>query len=265
MNYDKGLKMWMFGGLLRGMGHLRSMMVTVTVSSDHWFRLITAHNISSTRVQANLLRLSTETLSTVAATTASDSHGVSSALEGVGNDEARGELEVAPRPDEIETSTSSLQYKLASGVRNNGTSRVAYIVLGVHVKEGNMLNPATIGVFADRPNVRHPDSSAVVRLEHDAVGNVKIVIHSSVVGGLESARPLGVTQVGQVDDVGFGNPISDYAFYLVELVVQQHELVPVALRPPSLVCVRGTGVFEATEHFGVGFVGRVPDCDTVLG
>jgi len=58
----------------------------------------------------------------------------------------------------------------------------AYIVLRVHIKESNVLNAATIGILADRSNVRHPDTSAVVGLEHDAVGDVQVVVHSLVIG-----------------------------------------------------------------------------------
>jgi len=58
--------------------------------------------------QANLLRLATETLSTIAAAAGCHSHAVSSALESIGHNEARGKLEVAPRADEIETSASRL-------------------------------------------------------------------------------------------------------------------------------------------------------------
>ena len=64
--------------------------------------------ISSTKIPPNLLGLATETLSTIAAATTSDSHGVSAALKGVGHNESRGKLEIAPRSDEIETSTSRL-------------------------------------------------------------------------------------------------------------------------------------------------------------
>ena len=65
---------------------------------------------SSTTIQANLLtnllRLAAKALPTIATTAASHSHAVSSALERVGDNEARGELEIAPRADEIETSAS---------------------------------------------------------------------------------------------------------------------------------------------------------------
>jgi hypothetical protein len=64
--------------------------------------------ISSMKIPLNLLRLAAETLATVAAATTSHSHGVSAALKGVGHNEPRRELEIAPRSNEIETSTSRL-------------------------------------------------------------------------------------------------------------------------------------------------------------
>jgi hypothetical protein len=133
--------------------------------------------------------------------------------------------------------------------------RGPYIVFWVHIEEGDMLNPTPIGILADRSDVGHPNTSAVVRLEHDAVGDVKVVVYSLVVSALESPGPLGVTQVGQVNDVGDRNPVGDHAFDFVELVVQQDELMPVALGPPALVGICGAGVLEAAEHLGVGLVG----------
>jgi hypothetical protein len=138
------------------------------------------------------------------------------------------------------------------------------IIFRVHVHESNMLDAAPIGVLADRSDVRHPDACAVVGLEHDAVGDVQVVVNGLVVGALEGACPLGVAQVGQVDDVGDGDAVRDHAFDFVELVVQQDELVPVALGPPPLVCIRGSGVLESAEHLRVGFVGRVPDGDRIF-
>jgi hypothetical protein len=131
----------------------------------------------------------------------------------------------------------------------------SYIVFWVHIEEGNVLNAAAIGILADRSDVGHPNTSAVIGLEHDAVGDVKVVVHGLVIGALESTGPLGVTQVGQVNDVGDRNPVGDHAFDLVKLVVQQDELMPVALGPPALVGICGPGVLETPEHLGVGFVG----------
>jgi hypothetical protein len=154
----------------------------------------------------------------------------------------------------------------------------------MHIKERNMLNPTPIRILGNRPYVRHPNPRAVyfhrlanvtyrenrparltVGLEHNPIGNIQIVIHSPVIGTLERPSPLGVPQVSQVDYVRDGDAVGDDAFDFVELVVQQHELVPVALGPPALVRVRGAGVLEAAEHFGVGFVGGVPDGDAVFG
>jgi hypothetical protein len=135
----------------------------------------------------------------------------------------------------------------------------------MHIKERNVLHPTPIRILANRPHVRHPDPRAVVRLEHHTISDIQIVVHSFVICRFECPGPLGVSQVGQVDDVRDGDAVGDDAFDFVELVVQQHELVPVALRPPALVRVRGAGVFEAAEHFGGGFVGRVPDSDAFLG
>jgi hypothetical protein len=216
-----------------------------------------------TTIRANLLRLATEALSTIATTARCNSHAVSSALKRVGDNEARGKLEIAPRPDEVETSASCLSNKSASS-RPETKSRISHIIFRVHIEERNMLNPAPIWILADRSHVRHPDACAVVGLEHDPVGDIQVVINGLVIGALEGACPLGLAQVGQVDDMGDGDSVCDHAFDFVELVVQEHELVPVALGPPALVCVCGSGVLEATEHLRVGFVGRVPDGDRVF-
>jgi hypothetical protein len=145
------------------------------------------------------------------------------------------------------------------------TRGFAYIILRVHVEHSKSLNPTTIRVLADRSNILDPNAGAVVGLEHDAVGDEEVVVDCLfAVRRLERASPLGVAQVGQVDDVGDWNAVGDDALHLVELVVQEDELVPVALGPLSLVGVCGSGVLEAAEHFGVGFVGRVPDGDGIF-
>ena len=140
----------------------------------------------------------------------------------------------------------------------------SYVIFGVHVKESKMLDAAAVGVLADGSDVSDPDSSSVVRLEHDAVSDVQVMINGDMICGFEGSGPLGFGQVGKVDDVGDWDAVFDHALHLVELIVQQHELVPVALGPPALVSVRRAGVLETTEHFRVGLVGRVPNRDPVF-
>jgi hypothetical protein len=110
----------------------------------------------------SLFRLATETLSAIATPAASHSEAVRSALKRVGYDEARGKLEVAPGSDEIETSTSRLSDKLVQRYPT-AESRVAatYIILRVHVEEGNVLDAAAIRMFADRSHVGNPDTCAI--------------------------------------------------------------------------------------------------------
>lgn len=69
--------------------------------------------------QPSLLRLATEALSTITTTAASDSEDVSSTLKSVRNDEARGELEVAPRADKAKTATSRLQKRESASYTQN--------------------------------------------------------------------------------------------------------------------------------------------------
>lgn len=134
----------------------------------------------------------------------------------------------------------------------------------MHVEEGNRLHTASVRVLADGAYILNPHASTVVGLEHDSVFDVEIVVNSAVVGGLEGAGPLGLSQVGQVDDVGDGNAVCDNPLDFVKLVVEKDELVPVALGPPALVSVGGAGVLKTAEHLGVSLVGRVPDGDGVL-
>lgn len=110
----------------------------------------------------------------------------------------------------------------------------------------------------------HPDSGTVVGLEHDAVLDVQVVIDGAVVGGFESAGPLGFGEVGQVDDVRDRYAVFHYTLHFVKLIVQEDELVPVALRPPALVGVSSTRVLEAAKHLRVSLVGGIPDSDAVF-
>ena len=152
---------------------------------------------------------------------------------------------------------------------NEGDSALARIVLGVDVEERLRSHALARGILLDRADVVHPDAVAVVGLVRKAVDNVQVVVDALLVGGPEVACVLGVLQVGEVGDVGHGAAGGGCAglVLLVQLVVEQDVLVPVALGPPALVHVRGAGVGQLGEDLGRGLAvlgGGVIDGDGVL-
>jgi len=134
---------------------------------------------------------------------------------------------------------------------NDSTNRV---ILGVDVEETLSLDALTSRVLANAANVVYPDTSAVVALVGETVDNVEVVVDTLAVGGVESTGGLGVAEVGEVDDVsdGAAGRSGTDSFLLVKLVVQEDVLVPVALSPPSLMAVGGTGVGEGGDDLRGG-------------
>lgn len=92
----------------------------------------------------------------------------------------------------------------------------------------------------------NPDTSAVVGRVHDVVLDVEVVVDGFVVGGLEESGVLGVAEVREIGDVGDWDAVcgASDAARLVELVVEEDVLVPVALGPPTLVSVLQTMLDE---------------------
>lgn len=120
------------------------------------------------------------------------------------------------------------------------------IILRVDVKEALDGNALAGRILAHRLDVVNPETRAVVTLVRKAIHNVKVVIDSLVISRKERSSRLGIAQIRQVDNVGNRAARSSRTcgFDFVELVVQEHVLVPVALGPPALVAVGRTGVRE---------------------
>lgn len=186
-------------------------------------------NESLSPILARLLRLAAETSATVTATTRSNTKHIGTTLKSVGQNESRRELEVTPSADEIIASTSG-------------------VIFRVHVEERESLDTAAIRVLADGAHIMDPDPGAIVGLEHDSIFDVQVMVNGAVVGGLEGAGPLGLGEVAEVDDVSDRDTVFDNTFHFVKFVVQKNELMPVALRPPALVCVGCTGVLKTAKH-----------------
>jgi hypothetical protein len=188
------------------------------------------------------------TLATTAALVDLDNENT--ALDRVDEDVSTGEQEMTPSPHERH-------------------SALARIILGIDIKERFRSHALTRGILLNRSNIVHPDAIPVIRLVRKAVYDVQVVVDALLIRGPEVARVLGVLQVREVGDVGDGAPRGSGAGFvlLVQLVVEQDVLVPVALGPPALVHVRGAGVGQLGEDLGRGLAvlgGGVVDGDGVL-
>jgi hypothetical protein len=142
------------------------------------------------------------------------------------------------------------------------------IVLGVDVEESVHRNIASSGVPANRADIVHPETSAVVALVGETVHDVQVVVNTLVVDCKEGPGRLGVAQITKIDDVRHGTAGRSWSLgtLLVELVVEDHELVAL-ISPPSLVAVCSARVAEAGEDLGcwVAFLaGGIVDGDGVL-
>lgn len=149
---------------------------------------------------------------------------------------------------------------------NNTTNRV---VLGVDVEETLSLDALSSRVLADAADIMHPDTSTVVALVGKSIDDVEVVVDALAVSGEESTGSLGVAEVGEIDDVGdraAGCSWTD-GLLLIELIVQEDVLVPVALSPPSLMAVGSAGVGESRDDLRCRVAvlhGGVVDGDGVL-
>lgn len=57
----------------------------------------------------------------------------------------------------------------------------------MHIKEREGVDPASVWVAGDGSDVLDPDTSAVVRLEHNAILDIKVVVNGTMVGRFEGA------------------------------------------------------------------------------
>lgn len=118
------------------------------------------------------------------------------------------------------------------------------VVLRVDIEEALDRDTLASRVFADGANVVYPDTSTIVALVGESINDVQVVVNTLAVSGVECSGGFRVAQVGKVDDVGdwaTGRSWTD-SFLLIELVVKQNVLVPVALCPPTLMAVCSTWV-----------------------
>lgn len=144
------------------------------------------------------------------------------------------------------------------------------IVFRVNIEKRVSRHTTSGRISADGPRVVNPNPGSVVGLISQSIDDVEIVIDGFMVCGEECASRSRVAEVGEVDDVGDWTSRSSRAtgIALVELVVEQDVLVPVALCPPALMAVRCAWVGEGRQDFrGVGhavFGGRVVDGDSVF-
>lgn len=75
------------------------------------------------------------------------------------------------------------------------------VVLGVHIKESQLLDALSRGVARDGGNINHTESSTVVGLVGDAALDVLVVV-DTVLRRLVNAGLFGVLQIPDVPDVG---------------------------------------------------------------
>jgi hypothetical protein len=75
------------------------------------------------------------------------------------------------------------------------------VILRVNIKETFYGDFATSGVFADRTDIVHPYTSAIVALVSETVNNVQVMVDSFVVGCIVISRPLWVSKICKVNDV----------------------------------------------------------------
>jgi len=166
--------------------------------------------------------------------------------------------------DAVQQNDTRLEVRIHAPRSNKLDDATHRIVIRVAIKVTDLLEFLASGVASNALDIHDTETRSIVRLVGKPVDDILVVVNG-LLWGLVVAGVLGVSECGDVEDVGSGVVVGGNTgpVHLVKFVVKEQEALVVSC-DPALMCVGGTSIGSPGDDLDIRLVRHIVDGEGVL-